>query len=450
MTVTLTPKRSGLEAQSVTTGADGAFSIANLRPSEYQLTIELPEGYILSHDIAGDSIALKAANGDTVACAWSALINRAPKLIGAVKPATVSGAIWLDENKDATRGDETLLSDVTVELVDASTGYTAQRVSTTEQGYAFNSVRPGQYKLRFALPAQSEPANEAGSSFQLKSGYMICEGVTVAEGAVVSELNTGIVSKTSIGGKAWLEENGATSPVAGMKIELYIAGQSDPLQTVTTSESGAYRFDGLWPAEYTLRAELPQGMIFVRPDDENYPQGASAIVTTDENGGASDTLTLEMAQHQLSRNIILIKPAKIGDQAWLDENGNGLIDTDERLLSGVSVRLLKDGQTAYETQTDAYGYYLFADVYPGTYTLQAVAYPELGIAQSVKGLRMISSCLVSGDGTGAQSEPFEAKSGVSDMDFNLGYVLLSGQTLPQLEEPPKKDWTGANTPDVAE
>ncbi|MEG2703256.1 MAG: SdrD B-like domain-containing protein, partial [Clostridia bacterium] len=151
---------------------------------------------------------------------------------------------------------------------------------------------------------------------------------------------------------------------------------------------------------------------------------------------------LHMAQHMLAQNIIYIKPAKVGDLVWLDENRNGLLDGSEPRIPGVSISLVENGQVMYQTTSDAYGYYLFNNVYPGTYILQANAYPELGITTPVPELRIISSCLVSGDGVAAQSEPFTVQSGSSNKDYDLGYILLDGQQLPSaMVPPPKKDWT---------
>ena len=96
---------------------------------------------------------------------------------------------------------------------------------------------------------------------------------------------------------------------------------------------------------------------------------------------------------------MLTIPAKVGNLVWLDTNGNGLIDGDEPTINGVTVSLLENGAAVYTTTSNAWGYYEFADVYPGEYTLEASAYPELAITAPVPALRIISSCLVSGDGT---------------------------------------------------
>ena len=191
--------------------------------------------------------------------------------------------------------------------------------------------------------------------------------------------------------------------------------------TVLTDDSGRYRFDGLWPADFTWRAGLPSGTIFVRPDDPNYESGASAVTASGE-GRARASCSTCMAQHRLDMDVIYIKPARVGDLAWLDENGNGLVDEGEPGIPGITVQLLQDGEAVYETVTDAYGYYLFTDVYPGAYTLVAKAYPELTPTRQVESLRIISSCLVGGDGNEAHSDPFEVESGSLNVNYDLGYL----------------------------
>ena len=86
----------------------------------------------------------------------------------------------------------------------------------------------------------------------LQDGYMRQTGIAVREGETVNEISGGLVSYTSIGGEVALDENGTRTPLAGVTVELYQAETSTALQTVQTDESGAYRFDGLWPDEYAL------------------------------------------------------------------------------------------------------------------------------------------------------------------------------------------------------
>ena len=443
--VTLTPDRTGIEAAQAVTGADGAFDLEGLRPAGYTLTVALPEGYIFSCPLEG--LAFGTLGEQSLVCAWQTLTDRTDKAIGAVKPGSISGVIWLDENEDGTRGEgELLMSGVSLELVDERGGAVVKRTASTDQGFRFDNVRPGAYTVRLTLPDQSSPAADSASTFVANGLRMTQTGVTVEAGEDVDGLTTGLISATSVAGRLYLDENGARTPLAGVTVSLYKGGELSPLMTVLTDDSGRYRFDGLWPADYYLEAGLPSGTIFVRPDDPNYESGASAVTASGEGAGTSELFYLHMAQHRLDMDVIYIKPARVGDLAWLDENGNGLVDEGEPGIPGVTVQLLQDGEAVYETVTDAYGYYLFTDVYPGAYTLVAKAYPELTPTSQVEALRIISSCLVGGDGTEAHSDPFEVESGSLNVNYDLGYLLREGESLPSaITAPPTRDWTLSNT-----
>ena len=444
-TVTLAPDRTGIEAAQAVTGADGAFDLEGLRPAGYTLTVTLPEGYIFSCPLEG--LAFGTLGEQSLVCAWQTLTDRTDKAIGAVEPGSISGVIWLDENEDGSRGEgELLMSGVSLELVDERGGTVVKRTASTDQGFRFDNVRPGTYTVRLTLPEQSSPAADGASTFVANGLKMTQSGVSVAAGEDVDGLTTGLVSTTSVAGRLYLDENGARTPLAGVTVSLYKGGELSPLMTVLTDDSGRYRFDGLWPDDYYLEAGLPSGTIFVRPDDPNYESGASAVTASGEGSGTSELFYLHMAQHRLDMDVIYIKPARVGDLAWLDENGNGLVDEGEPGIPGITVRLMQDGEAVYETVTDAYGYYLFTDVYPGAYTLTAQAYPELTPTRQVEALRIISSCLVGGDGTEAYSDSFEVESGSLNVNFDLGYLLREGESLPSaITAPPTRDWTISNT-----
>ncbi len=424
--------------------ASGAFALTGLRPDEYTLTITLPEGTIFSHSLDTDELTLAAANEQTFACPWQVLINRTEKAIGAVKPASIAGEIWMDENKDGMQADsEWIMENVPLSLIDEASGLEAAQTVSGENGFLFENVRPGTYTVQFVLPEQSTPASDAASTFRFDGAAMVHSGVKIAEGEAASGLSTGLVSTTSIGGTAWLDVNGQRSPVSGVEITLWRNGAY--AASTMTDENGEYRFDGLWPDSYTLSASVPDGIIFVRPGDPNYASGTSFITSTEL--GMSDSFQLLMAQHQLDRDVLYIKAGKVGDIAWLDENQNGLQDGSEPFLTDVTVRLTQNGETICETTTNEYGYYLFADVYPGEYTLEAISCAELTPTTPVDALRIISSCLVSGDGLNAQSNPFRVESGERNLNFDLGYVLKDGQAIPEsmLADGEGRDWTIHNS-----
>ena len=75
------------------------------------------------------------AEKQTLSISWQALVSREKLELGAVRPATVSGDLWLDENKDGARQtEEQRLSGVTLELVNPATGNRAAAATARRTG----------------------------------------------------------------------------------------------------------------------------------------------------------------------------------------------------------------------------------------------------------------------------------------------------------------------------
>ncbi len=64
--------------------------------------------------------------------------------------------------------------------------------------------------------------------------------------------------------------------------------------------------------------------------------------------------------------------ASIGDTVWIDSNENGVVDSGEAGLPGVTVKLYNSGHTLLlETvRTDANGIYTFTGLYAGDYQVE--------------------------------------------------------------------------------
>lgn len=448
-TITLTPAKSGLEATSVQTGADGIFSLTQLRPSEYTLSIELPQGLIFSCDLTSDALDVGTEQTTSLACPWTALISRAPIALGAVQPAQISGYIGLDENLNSQQDNgEAMMSGITFELYDEGKQKVVKSMTSGADGQVlFENVRPATYTVRYPLPEQSEMVQSDRSGFVLNGSTVEQTGIVIAEGQTKDDLYGVLCVRTSIGGLVRLDEGGTLSPVADVTVTLY-KQSGEMIGSSLTTETGEYRFDGLWPDDYYLTVKRPDGVLFVSTEDERFANGLSIVTTQEGDIGRSDPFHLAMSIDELNKHVTFVIPGMVGDYAWFDENGNGLNDMTELPIAGATVELLKDGQTAYATTTDAEGYYLFSDVYPGTYTLQARTYSELTITKRVENFPILTSCLTSGDGDGAQSEPFTVLSGKKDFNFDLGFMLKSGQTKPSGIAPaPGQDWSISNTND---
>ena len=216
----------------------------------------------------------------------------------------------------------------------------------------------------------------------------------------------------SLGNRVWFDDgagggkpddgkqNGGEKGAAGVKVELYRAGQRPgvdaPIATTTTDAKGNYLFTGLSEGDYfvhipasefvgkkplagyvsSLGSGLPNSDRDQNADENGVDTPnlttrgiSSGIVTltlggepTAEDGDANSNLTIDFG---------FTKLAALGDYVWLDHNRNGVQDAGEPGVPNVTVTLYKsDGTVIGTTTTDANGYYRFDNLRPGTYYLE--------------------------------------------------------------------------------
>jgi hypothetical protein len=140
--------------------------------------------------------------------------------------------------------------------------------------------------------------------------------------------------------------------------------------TTTTSGTGAYGFSNLAPGTYYVKFFAPLGYVFTTADS------GSDATDSDANTGTGKTGTYTLASGQTNNTVDagLYRPASIGDFVWEDSNGNGVQDSGEPGIDGVTVKLL-DGAGALITSTLTHdgGAYSFDNLRPGVYSVQFVA-----------------------------------------------------------------------------
>ena len=443
VSVTLTPAGAPEDAVTSVSDADGAFSVTGLRPGEYELSIQLPEGLIFSANIQQNGIILDRTDAYSAPVLFSTLLRRTMNGIGAVAPASIRASVWLDENRNGTLdAGEPEVGGLDYTLFDEIRQQTVTTIASGEDGTAlFENVRPSTYTVSFALPADSTPVAGVGTMTE-SDGKMLESGIVIQAGDAYTGVTGGIVSTTSLGGTVQADQTGGRAPVQNTEVHLYKAGETAIEQTALTDANGVYRFDGLWPGDYVIEVVRPAGYVFTRPGDPLLNAEDSIISQISDELGTSDSITLRMSQDQLQNNVLLTIPAKVGSLVWLDENENGLIDNNEPTIAGVTISLTQDGAAIYTTTSNEWGYYEFDSVYPGEYILRAEAYPELNITTAIPAVQIISSCLSLGDGSYAVSDPFSVESQSVNFFYHLGYVLKPGETLPaEVAHGPSQNWT---------
>ncbi|GAA2673756.1 MULTISPECIES: SdrD B-like domain-containing protein [Actinosynnema] len=169
----------------------------------------------------------------------------------------------------------------------------------------------------------------------------------------------------SVGGAAFFDTNsdglisdGSVSPLepvrlAGVAVSL-IRSSGASVGSTTTAADGTYSFTGLTPGDYIVRAVLAPG----------YGASSPTSVPFTISGTTGQVVDFAMTK------------GAFGNFVWDDLNRNGVQDSGEPGIAGITVRLL-DGQGAVvqEQATNATGEYYFVGVEEGTYRVRVVAPP---------------------------------------------------------------------------
>ncbi len=376
MTITLTPGRSDLQQQTVTTGPDGSFGFFGLRPDTYTLTVDCPGGSVLSR-VHGVSLPLKQGkNVQTVSLTVGMGSRWENQLLGCVMPSTWSGAAYYDENDNGVLdAGEAPAAGETIWLVDAQTGDQLIAATTRADGsFTMEGIAPGSYQLSFPMAEGLRVPRNAGT-FTLAGDALVTAPINVTASSDFTGAQLLLVRETSLAGQVWMQQKEQVTPIAGAAIRLLnMAG--DTLQETTSGQDGAYRFDGLMPGDYRIDVTVPDDHATVKDGDALLRENGRGSILSRTNGtwGKSGVITVKMAQHQLNLDIGAVLPGRLGDRVWLDENRNGLQDGDEGGIPGVLIELLVDGEVVASATSDQYGYWLFTNLYPTEYIIRAT-YP---------------------------------------------------------------------------
>lgn len=440
LTLTLTPARNDLTEITVVTGADGAFSLTELRPGSYTLTVTCPEGYVLSQlpDVTLPVVhGLNTQSGTLVIGMGDAWLEQA---LGCVKPSAYTGYAWLDENLNGLRdAEERPAAGETVMLIEQRGGSVAAELTTAEDGsFRAEGLAPGMYTIACQLAPGMAGSVYGDSTFTEEDDRLLMTDIAIEEGAEYEGALLGLVRETTLSGHVWLDDNGATRMVTGAKVRLLMNGEV--LAEATTEEDGLYTFGGLMPGAYTIDVQFPAGYLALEPGDRRITDGSliSILAQNDGNYGVSGVIDLRMAIDQLQMDMGSVKQGRLGDLCWLDLNGNGLQEMGEGGIPGVIITLMRNGSTVATTTSDQYGYYVFEKLYPGEYTLVVDAPAEVVPTQ----LRTDFPGIVSVLEESGVSVLVPVKSSGANYAADLGFVLVKEGKYPAgYGEGATQDWT---------
>jgi uncharacterized repeat protein (TIGR01451 family) len=192
---------------------------------------------------------------------------------------------------------------------------------------------------------------------------------------------TSPISLGSLSGHVWLDTNGngvfdgSDTNAVGQTVHLLDSTGHDTGLSTSTDANGNYSFKNLVDGSYAVKVDAPSG-------DEFSPVGTNATAALDSvvNGsGVTPEYVVNAGTNTPNLNAAYYAPAALGDKVFTDFNANGIQDSGDTGIAGLTVTLLDasghptdgHGNAVVTTgTTDANGLYHFTDLRPGSYEVQ--------------------------------------------------------------------------------
>ncbi|MCB9278056.1 MAG: carboxypeptidase regulatory-like domain-containing protein [Lewinellaceae bacterium] len=371
------------------TDGNGYYSFEDLAPGSYIVGFDTPTGYTpTTANVGNDATDSDNVGGYTGTIVLDSGENDDTNDAGYISTGTSLGDyVWEDTDGDGLQDSgEPGVSGVTVNLKDAGGNVIATTTTDGNGYYHFTGLVPGTYSVQFVLPGGYEftQLNQGGDESLDSDADATMNGmtntVTLASGDNYEDLDAGLYQPASLGDYVWEDLDGdgqqdsGEPGISGVTVSLYEDANNDgtpdgaPIATTTTDGNGYYSFEDLAPGSYIVGFDTPTGYT---PTTANVGNDAT---DSDNVGGYTGTIVLDSGENDDTNDAGYISTGtSLGDYVWEDTDGDGLQDSGEPGVSGVTVNL-KDagGNVIATTTTDGNGYYHFTGLVPGTYSVQFV------------------------------------------------------------------------------
>ncbi len=306
---------------------------------------------------------------------------------GFAPTATIGNTVWLDENANGVFDDgEEGIPNITVTLRASDNSVVATTTTDLNGGYIFNGLPTDNYTVEVSaglptgllstfnedsgtlLPDNTTNVNISGSGAEHLSAifgynYAVAMDVNNPDGTTTGAIGNRIWNDINGNGIQEVGEAGIPNVTVRLFNDHDLDGVYDnAMGTTTTDPSGFYIFDNIVPNAYVLAV-----------DDATLP---SIFATTPTGDPDKDADNISEPMMVAPGDVVLLgdfgyqptSGSTISDAVFIDANADGVQDTDEPGIAGVTVQLTNNaGAIIATTTTDENGNYIFGGLPAGTY-----------------------------------------------------------------------------------
>jgi len=387
---------NGQVIQTAFSNSLGEYAFEGLPPGVYSVRETQPTGYFQGDANAGSKGGVVQGTDLITQIVLPSGELSVENNFCELLPGKLSGKVWADPQNDAVFANgDVPLAGVAVQLCDVN-GKVLQTTFTNAQGeYEFTNLAPGTYGVRELQPSGYFQGGQlVGSAGGIIPNADAIKQIIIGSGTSAIRYDFYELLPAALTGRVWSDPdmgcvfNEGDAPLAGVTIEL-LDGNGIVISAKLTDDNGFYRFEGLEPGKlYAVRERQPNG----------YSQGGTLVgssggavlqddligqITLDSNEFANNYDFCEIPTSALSGYVfqdgpaITLLPGQSNDVYGIRK---GIRGADSIAIPGVKLLLgNQNGLPIYDSNgqpriatTNAAGYYEFANLMPGFYTVREI------------------------------------------------------------------------------
>jgi uncharacterized repeat protein (TIGR01451 family) len=461
LTLTGTTFSGGSITDHATTDSSGKYLFTEV-PGTYTVTVDSSNftgsgalvGYNASPTLQGSdrTVDSNVSGGGTSPATLASGGSDLSVDFGYYKNVTIGDFVWNDSNANGIQDSgESGIKNVTLTLTgtNGSGGSVTDHATTDSSGKYLFTEAPGTYTVTVdssnftgtgALVGYNASPTLQGSDRTVDSNTNPSgtSPGTLAGGSSDLSVDFGYYKNVTIGDYVWNDsnangiQNSGESGIQGVTLTLTGTNGAGVSVTdhATTDSSGKYLFTEA-PGTYTVTVDSSNftgSGALVGYNASPTLQGSDRTIDSNANPSGTSPATLAGGSSDLSVDFGYYKNVTIGDFVWNDSNANGIQDSGESGIKGVTLTLTgTNGAGVSVTDhatTDSSGKYLFTEA-PGTYTVTVDSSNFTGsgalvgynASPTLQGSDRTVDSNVSGGGT----SPATLAGGSSDLSVDFGY-----------------------------